>query len=226
VFKETGRLPTNWLYLSIPLILALIVVAYYLFQIVVNFFRSVYLLTPAQSFCLIGYVFSFLLASIGVLLTIEDSVFYMNYAYFFWTVAVSLVSLCGTVTLFHEGIRLAESRGYTNPRKLSRTDRGWDIIEKDQHQLNPFLMLLGEVKRERISLKQLSQRDKFDESKIVKVRRNREHHQNSVNSYSEGKEIESYQNENQLLLKNLGLSNTSSPKTKSVRGEVELKYFR
>jgi hypothetical protein len=214
VLKETGKLTANWLYLSIPLILALIVVAYYLFQIVINFFRSVYLLTPLQSFCLIGYVFSFLLAGIGVGLTIEDSVLYMNYAYVFWTVAVSMVSLCGTVTLFHEGIRLAESRGYTNPRRLSRTSRGWDIIEKDQHQLNPFVFLLGEVKQEKISLKQLSQRDAFDQSKIVKVRRNREqdYHQNSINSYSEGKEIESYQNENKLSLKNLGSSNTSSPK--------------
>ena len=137
----------------------LLITGYYLSSILCDYLRGKYHFNLRQSVAFLGYFFSYILAWIGVGLTISDSyegrTLFVSTAYVMWTISITISVCSWMLIMFCEGIKLADSRGYSQPKSLSRTTKGWDILEQNE---NPLLFLLGDVKREKVSLKQLSQR--------------------------------------------------------------------
>ena len=144
--KETNEITYSWINMLFPLYLGLLLFIFYFSQIIFKSLTGRYRLRPQQLLLLGGYSLSLCMILLGTGLTTFDSYYqqlvYVNHAYISWTIAITLAGSCSISVLYAEGIETADSRGYTQPRVLSRTSQGWDIIEVET---NPLLFLLGEV---------------------------------------------------------------------------------
>lgn len=61
-----------------------------------------------------------------------------------WTIVVSIVTLCGMIVMNIEGRRLAVTRGFQDPKPLSRTVNGWELCTGGGQV---YLPTLGTVQR-------------------------------------------------------------------------------
>lgn len=189
ILKETGNIATPWYTLSIPLITTLLITGYYLSFILYDYLRAKYHFNLRQSVAFIGYLFSYVLTWIGVGLTVSDSYegrsLFVSTAYFMWTISITIAVCSWMLIMFYEGIKLADSRGYSQPRPLSRTAHGWDILERND---NPLLFILGDVKREKVSLKQLAQKHSTYPEALTNQwkTKNQQENSNTLQSYQNG----------------------------------------
>jgi hypothetical protein len=117
-----------------------------------------------QSSALLGYATGYLFVASAIALTAFDAYFnrkkFVNPAYICWTIAIPITVYSGLSILLLEISRITESRGYSKPQVLRRTSAGWDVLENININ-NPLSWILGEIKMEKPSLKDIAYKSRI-----------------------------------------------------------------
>ncbi len=118
-----------WLYVTFPLWIIIVFSIFQLGRSIRGFFNGNFLLTTAQAVGLYGYLLSIILIAVGLSCIIyyeySGNIFFLTSSYILWTIAVPIFSLSALLVILSAGLKLAETRGYPEPKILSRTPAGW-----------------------------------------------------------------------------------------------------
>lgn len=161
--KEEGSLREQpWLRLIWPLVISLLIIGYCICKLLLMNLSGRMFFSLTQSSALLGYVTGYLFVASAVALTAFDSYFnrkkFVNPAYICWTIAIPILVYSGLSILLLEINRITESRGYSKPQVLRRTSAGWDVLESTN---NPLSWILGEIKMENPSLKDIAYKSRI-----------------------------------------------------------------
>ncbi len=119
----------SWFYLALPLWIIIVFSIYQLGKSIRGYLNGHFLLTTAQAAGLYGYFLSIILIAIGLSCIIcfeySGNIFYLTTSYILWTIAVPVFSWSALLVILSAGLNLAETRGYPEPKILSRTPAGW-----------------------------------------------------------------------------------------------------
>lgn len=130
----------------VPLAIALLMTLYRLISVQYRQMKGLYALSCHQQFALNTYFAAVLGMFLGMALLLcfekyHRNVF-MRYSYIIWTISIPIFVFTFVFIAVIEGIEIAETRGFKQAKRLSRTAAGWEFTSTGNKEV---IWLLGEV---------------------------------------------------------------------------------